>query len=108
MPRRLVLLAVLPVLAGGGGNEKPPPDPPAVKLSISAPPDTSTSRQGSVTLRGTVQPSRAAVEVRGRSTTVRGGQFSTTLPLDEGLNVIDVAATMPGRSAAFAALRVTY
>jgi Glucodextranase, domain B/PASTA domain len=108
MPRRLVLLVVLAALAGCGSDQKRPPDPAPVRLNISAPPDTSTVRESSVTLSGTVQPTRAAVEVRGKSTTVRGGEFSTTVALEEGVNVIDVAATMPGRSAAFAALRVTY
>ena len=103
-----MLLVVLAALAGCGSEQKRPPDPAAVKLSISAPPDTATVRESSVTLQGTVQPARAAVEVRGKSTAVRRGAFSTTVSLDEGLNVIDVAASMPGRSTAFAALRVTY
>ncbi len=94
MPRRFVLLVVLAGLAGCGGEQKRPPDPAAVKLNISAPPDTATVRDSTVTLQGTVQPTRAAVEVRGKSTKVRGGQFSTTVSLDEGLNVIDVAATI--------------
>lgn len=108
MPRRFVLLAVLLGLAGCGGEEKRAPDPAPVRLTISRPPDTSTVREDRVTLSGKVQPARAAVEVLGKSATVRGGSFSATVPLDEGVNVIDVSATMPGRSAAFAAVRVTY
>ena len=108
MPRALpVLLAVL-ALAGCGGDAPPPPDPPAVKLTIEAPGDTSTVKDSTVELRGRVQPARAAVEVEGEAAPVSNGAFSKTVKLQEGVNVIDVSATMQGRSSAFAALRVTY
>jgi hypothetical protein len=108
VPRALpVLLAVL-ALAGCGGDEPRPPDPPAVKLTIEAPGDTTTVTASTVELRGRVQPARAAVEVQGEAAPVSDGAFSKTVKLEEGVNVIDVSATMPGRSAAFAALRVTY
>ena len=108
MPRALpVLLAVL-ALAGCGGDEPPPADPPAVRLTIEAPPDTSTSKDSTVELRGRVQPARAAVEVGGEAAPVSNGAFSKTVKLEQGANVIDVSASSPGRSSAFAALRVTY
>ena len=102
-----VLLAAL-VLAGCGGDERPPPDPAAVRLTIEAPADTATVRQDTVELRGRVQPARASVEVQGEAAAVSNGAFSKVVQLRKGTNVIDVSATMPGRSAAFAALRVTY
>ena len=103
-------LAVLAVLAltGCGSDDPPPPDPPAVRLTIASPDDASVVRTDSVELTGRVTPARAAVEVLGKAARVDGGEFSTEVSLDEGTNVIDVSATMPGRSAAFAALRVTY
>lgn len=109
MPQRLplALLAAL-ALAGCGGDDPPPPDPPGVRLTIESPADASVVREGSVELTGRVTPARAAVQVLGEAARVVGGEFSTEVRLDEGANVIDVAATMPGRSAAFAALRVTY
>jgi hypothetical protein len=107
-PRSLAILVLLAVMVGCGGDDKPPPDPPAVRLNISAPDDASTVRDDSVELTGTVQPARAAVEVLGHAAANSGGTFSATVPLEEGVNVIDVSATMPGRSSAFAALRVTY
>jgi hypothetical protein len=107
-PRGFVLLALLAVVAGCGSEDKPAPDPDPVRLSITSPNDSTVVRDDSVELIGTVQPARAAVEVLGEAATVRGGSFSATVPLKEGVNVIDVEATMPGRSAAFAALRVTY
>jgi hypothetical protein len=108
VPRALpVLLAVL-ALAGCGGDDPPPPDPAAVRLTIEAPADTATVKEDTVELRGRVVPARAAVEVQGEAAAVSNGAFSKTVKLREGVNVIDVNATMPGRSAAFAALRVTY
>jgi hypothetical protein len=101
------LLAVL-ALAGCGGDDPPPPDPPAVRLTIEAPGDTSTVKEDTVEVRGRVQPGRASVEVGGEAAAVSSGAFSKTVKLDEGVNVIDVSARMPGRSSAFAALRVTY
>ncbi len=108
MPRVLALAVALATLAGCGGADRLPPDPPAVRLTIEAPPDLATVKEDRVELRGRVSPARAAVEVGGESAVVSGGAFSATVPLEEGANVIDVSATMPGRSAAFAALRVTY
>ena len=103
----LALLAAL-ALTGCGGDDPPPPDPPAVRLTVASPADASTVRTDSVELSGRVSPARAAVRVLGKAARVTGGEFSIDVPLDEGANVIDVSATMPGRSAAFAALRVTY
>jgi predicted small lipoprotein YifL len=107
VPRALpVLLAVLAL--AGCGDEAPRPDPPAVRLTIEAPADTATVKEDSVELRGRVQPAGTAVEVQGEAAPVSNGAFSKVVQLREGTNVIDVSATMPGRSSAFAALRVTY
>ncbi len=108
MPRAFPVLLVLLALAGCGGDDPPPRDPAAVRLTIEAPADTATVKEDTVELRGRVSPARATVEVAGEAAPVSNGAFSKTVKLDEGVNVIDVSATMPGRSAAFAALRVTY
>ncbi len=108
MPHAVPALLAVLALAGCGGDDPPPPDPPAVRLTIEAPADTATVKEDTVELRGRVQPARAAVEIQGEAAAVANGAFTKTVALEEGVNVIDVAATMPGRSAAFAALRVTY
>jgi hypothetical protein len=108
VPRAAIALLATLALAGCGGADALPPDPPAVRLTIEAPADSSTVTEDSVELRGRVSPARAAVEVQGRAAAVADGAFSATVALDEGPNVVDVSATMPGRSAAFAALRVSY
>jgi hypothetical protein len=79
-----------------------------VRLTISTPGDSSSVKSDTVKLAGRVSPARASVLVLGEPAVVSGGEFSADVPLEEGANVIDVSATMPGRSAAFAALRVTY
>ena len=108
MPRAALALLATLALAGCGGEDRPPPDPPAVRLTIEAPMDTATVKEDSVELRGRVSPARAAVEVGGEAAAVANGAFRKTVELEEGVNVIDVSATMPGRSSAFAALRVSY
>jgi len=108
VPRALLVLLAVLALAGCGSDEPPPADPPAVRLTIEAPADTSTVKDPTVELRGRVQPARAAVEVGGKAAPVSSGAFSKTVKLEQGVNVIDVSASMRGRSSAFAALRVTY
>jgi hypothetical protein len=105
--RALPLIAVL-TLTACGGDDRPPPDPAAVRLTITSPSDAAVIKQDTMELSGRVSPARASVKVRGEPTPVSGGKFSTTVELEEGSNVIDVSASMPGRSSAFAAVRVTH
>ena len=95
-------------MLGACGDESPPPKPPApVKLQIDGPSDTATVSGGSVDVRGTVAPAGARVTVLGRRAQVSAGSFTATVPVEEGANVIDVAATARGRMPAFAAVRIS-
>ena len=106
--RVTISLLAVAVLAGCADGAPPPRDPPPVRITIDAPADSAIVRTDTTELRGRVSPARAAVLVAGEPTPVSGGTFSATVSLEEGANVIDVAASMPGRSPAFAARRVTY
>jgi hypothetical protein len=78
-----------------------------VSLKLSLPNDGGTTRDANVVVRGTVSPADAAVRVGGRDADVEAGEFSLQVDLDPGRNVIDVAATSPGRRPATDAVRVT-
>src|SRR3954469_7096081 len=95
-------------LAACGGDEAPPRKPPALlRRQISSPADTAVASGDTIRVRGTVNPPAARVRVLGRRADVSGGAFTAQVPLEAGANVIDVVASARGRTAAFAALRVT-
>jgi hypothetical protein len=106
-----ISLAVAAVLGlagcGSGDGERTARALTPVALTVTAPADMSTTRRTSVTVRGTVDPPGAAVTVLGARAEVVGGSFSASVDLAPGANVIDVAATAPGRGPALTALRVT-
>jgi hypothetical protein len=105
--RRLAPPILLLALAGCAGERAPDPLPPPVKLTLSAPDDRAVVREGVIEVRGTVRPAGAHVTVLGVPAAVHGGSFSARVPLTEGPNVLDVAATAQGSSPGLAALRVT-
>jgi hypothetical protein len=112
VPVRALLPAVLAaagVLAAGCGGGDRPPRPPSkhVRLEIAAPSDGSTLRRGTADVRGTVSPRSSSVSVLGRPALVTGGRFTVVVPLEPGVNVIDVMATAPRRLPTLTALRVT-
>jgi hypothetical protein len=80
---------------------------PPVRMTVSAPADSSTTRETHVTVRGAVNPPDASVQVLGRSAEVVAGRFTADVDLDPGANVIDVAATAPAFGPALTAFRVT-
>jgi hypothetical protein len=97
-----------PALAGcadGDARREAPLRP--VRLQVTAPADTAIVPAGTVEVRGRVSPAGARVWVLGRPAQVTGGRFSAVVPLEQGPNVVDVAAAARGRRAALAALRVT-
>ena len=108
MPRPLLLLLpVLVAIVAGCGEEAAPRPRPPVQLVLTAPGDTTTTREASVQVSGRVVPATARVIVLGERVAVSAGGFSTAVDLSEGPNVIDVGASAPGRRAVWRALRVT-
>jgi hypothetical protein len=97
---------VLAALALGAGCGSDAADPRPARVEITAPADGAIVRGGTVEVRGTVRPARASVIVGGRSASVDGGEFSASVPLHEGSNVIDVGASARGTASAWAAVRV--
>jgi hypothetical protein len=106
----LVVACLAAAAAGCGGDNQPRAQRPAtpVALKVAAPDDMATVREETVEVRGTVTPAGADVLVLGQKAPVSGGgEFTATVPLEPGANVIDVMATAPGRGPALTAFRVT-
>ena len=104
-----VAFALIGGLAAGCGADAPPPRLPSehVRLQISGPSDGSTLRRGTADVRGSVSPRSSSVTVLGRPALVTDGRFTVVVPLEPGVNVIDVMATAPRRLPTMTALRVT-
>jgi hypothetical protein len=102
----VVLLLAAGLALSACGETPRPTTEPRVKLKLSLPDDGRSIRDDRVLVRGTVTPADATVQVAGRTASVDSGQFSLTVPLDPGGNVIDVAATSPGRRPATDAVRI--
>jgi hypothetical protein len=100
--------AVLLATCGGSGGGSPAARAlPQVHMRVTSPSDLTSTRGTSVTIRGSVDPPGASVSVLGRQAEVVGSSFTTTVDLQPGTNVIDLAATAPQRGPALAAIRVT-
>jgi hypothetical protein len=101
----VVLLVAGLALAACGEAPKNGPEP-RVRLKLELPDDGGSVRAEKVEVRGTVVPADSAVQVAGEDADVDGGQFVAQVTLRPGGNVIDVAATSPGRRPATDAVRV--
>jgi glucodextranase-like protein/PASTA domain-containing protein len=94
----------LVALSGCGAAKKPAPP---VRLAVDAPADMALLHQASVEVRGIVSPGTTRVTVEGRDAPVRGGRFSSNVPLSPGTNLLDVVAGAKGGARpAMVALRV--
>jgi hypothetical protein len=90
--------------ATGCGNDD---ELPKASVRVVGPADSEVVHGEQVEVQGRVRPRGARVLVAGRPATVAGRSFRAVVELREGGNVIDVAATAPGRAAAFTAVRVS-
>ena len=103
---RALLIGLAALVVAGCGSDEPTEAPPKVRLAVTAPSDAAVVDGDNVEISGTVTPARSHVEVLGHEVSARGGSFTTSVPLDPGANVIDVAASADGRSPTVTAIRV--
>ena len=101
-PIVVALLVLLGATACGGSDEsaETAPTPSSVTVQIAAPADGSSMRANRVTVRGTVTPPDATVQIVGQKAQVGNGVFTASVPLRPGSNTIDVVASAPGAAPA--------
>jgi hypothetical protein len=106
--RRLTVLtttsAVVLVAVGCGSSDT---QHSRIAISVSSPADGSRVSADRVTVRGTVTPPDATVQVGGQDAQVGNGIFTASIPLHSGTNTIDVLASAPGSAPASTAINVT-
>ena len=102
---------VLAAAACGGSDENAAtttaPSNANVSVLITAPADGSAHRADRVTVRGTVTPPDAAVQILGQPAQVGNGVFTGSVPLQRGPNTIDVVASAAGTAPASKTITVT-
>ncbi len=91
--------------SGDGGKGEGAPE--EVSVQVIAPEDGSSSRADRVTVRGTVAPPNATVQILGKTAQVGNGVFAGSVALHTGENTIDVVASAPGVAPATATVVVT-
>lgn len=77
------------------------------RVQVSAPADGSVVSSDRVTVRGTVSPTNATVQVLGQPAQVGNGVFSTSVALQAGSNQIDVVASAPGTTPTTTTVTIT-
>lgn len=79
----------------------------SVHVQVLAPADGSSTSAERVTVRGTVTPDNATVQVAGQSAQVGSGVFTTSVPLQPGANQLDVVASAQGSAPVTTTIAVT-
>lgn len=92
---------------GGDSGSRAARALPPVRMTVTTPVDSATTRETHLTVRGSVKPPDASVRVLGKAAEVVAGTFTADVDLDPGANVIDVSATAPSYGPALTAFRVT-
>jgi hypothetical protein len=91
---RIVLIVAVAVLSSGvAGCGSSKTASSSVSIQITAPRDGGSVRADRVTVRGTVTPSDAAVQILGQPAQVGNGVFTGSVALHSGANTIDVVAS---------------
>jgi hypothetical protein len=91
-PLSICLVLAFLGLAACGDKESSSP----ARVQITSPSDGTVVRTARITVRGTVSPPDAAVQVLGRPAQVANSLFSSSVSLHAGTNDVDVVATAPG------------
>jgi Glucodextranase, domain B len=79
----------------------------SVAVTVDSPTSGAVIAADSVTVRGTVSPSNASVQVQGKSAAVGNGVFTGTASLHGGKTRIDVIGSAPGQAPGSTSLSVT-
>jgi Glucodextranase, domain B len=108
-PQISALLVVLGAAACGGSDDgaETAPANSSIEVQITAPADGSSLRADRVTVRGTVTPPNAEVQIVGRQAQVGNGVFTASVALHAGSNTIDVVASAAGATPASKTITVT-
>jgi hypothetical protein len=106
---RLVLVAIAVVVSAGiggcGSSSKTASS--NVTLQITSPQDGDSISVDRVTVRGTVTPNDATVQILGKPAQVGNGVFVGSVPLHAGSNAIDVVASAAGATPATTTITIT-
>jgi Glucodextranase, domain B len=79
----------------------------AVSVVVVAPTSGSVIAASNVTVRGTVDPANATVQIQGQPAAVGNGVFTGTATLHPGKTTIDVIASAPGMTPGSTSLTIT-
>jgi Glucodextranase, domain B len=93
---RVALVAAVSVSLGIGGCGSSKTASSHLTIQVTTPQDGGSVRADRVTVRGTVTPSDAAVQILGQPAQVGNGVFTGSVPLHSGSNTIDIVASAAG------------
>ncbi len=79
-----------------------------VTLAVTSPSDGSVTSAGQVTVRGTVSPANAAVQIQGHPAAVGNGVFTGSATLHGGTTTIDVIGSAPGATPGSTSISVAH
>jgi hypothetical protein len=91
---------------GGGCGSSSDDNSRSAHVQVTAPVDGARVRSSRISVRGTVSPADANVQVLGQPAQVSNGVFSSSVALHSGTNHIDVAVTAPDVNPATTAVTV--
>jgi Glucodextranase, domain B len=95
----VALFAVVSSVQGstsGPSSDHAVPAPAAVTLAVSSPSSGTVTSVDQVTVRGTVSPANAVVQIQGQPAAVGNGVFTGTATVHPGSTTIDVIASASG------------